>query len=419
MDVVLGLLLALLVGILVGIGGAVAVYCRRARPAGPADPRTASVGLAPEVVEVLQALPSMSVVLDVSDRVVRASPRTDALGLVRGAELAHTEILELVRAVRRDGSTRENELQVARGPLGTGTLALRTQVATLGADHVLALIEDLTYSRRVEETRRDFVVNVSHELKTPVGGLSLLAEAVEGAADDPDAVRRFAGRMHGETARLSRLVQEIVELSRLQVATTLDEPVPVDVGNAARDAVRHLRLLADSRDIDLVQVCATPEQVQVYGDPTLLTTAIRNLLENAIHYSGNGTRVVIAVRRQSDLVSVSVTDQGSGISAADQARIFERFYRVDPARSRRTGGTGLGLAIVKHVAANHGGEVTVWSEEGQGSTFTMTLPAAARTGPTTSLTATSPITADVAGTDPVAPDRPSAARTPVTGKATP
>ena len=218
------------------------------------------------------------------------------------------------------------------------------------------------------------MVNVSHELKTPVGGLSLLAEAVEGAADDPEAVRRFAGRMHAETARLTRLVQEIVELSRLQVSDTFDEPVPVDVVTCAREAVEHVRLLAEDKQIEVVQASPTGADVRTFGDPALLTTAIRNLLENAIHYSDPGTRVALTVRRQGALASVAVTDQGAGISPVDQERIFERFYRVDPARSRRTGGTGLGLAIVKHVVAGHGGEVSVWSEEGQGSTFTLHLP---------------------------------------------
>ncbi|WP_347813808.1 ATP-binding protein [Allobranchiibius sp. GilTou38] len=371
MYVVLGLAAALVVGLLVGV--AAAGWRRRAATTQTAT-STRPTSLSPQVIEVIQALPGMSIVVDASDRVERASPRADALGLVRRSELAHPEILDLVRAVRRDGDTREVELDVARGPVGPGTLALRIQVARLGAEHVIALVEDLTYSRRVEETRRDFVVNVSHELKTPVGGLSLLAEAVEGASDDPDAVRRFAGRMHAETARLTRLVQEIVELSRLQVSDTFDEPVPVDVVACAHEAVDHVRLLAEDKRIELIQASPTGTDVRIFGDPALLTTAIRNLLENAIHYSDPGTRVALTVRRQGALASVAVTDQGAGISPVDQERIFERFYRVDPARSRRTGGTGLGLAIVKHVVAGHGGEVSVWSEEGQGSTFTLHLP---------------------------------------------
>lgn len=375
-DVVFAALPALAAGLVLGIALTVARFRRTGalHAAAVAGSTDAPNALSDEVVEVIRALPGMSVVLDASDRVERASPRVHALGLIQGRELAHPEILELIRSVRRLGQTQEAELEVARGPLGAGTLTLQVQAAKLGTNHVIALVEDLTYSRRVEQTRRDFVVNVSHELKTPVGGLSLLAEAVEGAADDPEAVRRFARRMHAETQRLTRLVQEIVELSRLQVSAAFEEPVPTDAVVCARDAVDHVRLLAENKQIDLV--CATgPEaHAPTFGDPVLLTTAIRNLLENAIHYSSSGTRVALAVRTKANLVQITVTDQGVGISADDQARIFERFYRVDPARSRHTGGTGLGLAIVKHVAQGHGGDVTVWSEEGQGSTFTLHLP---------------------------------------------
>lgn len=376
MDVVVGLVVGLMVGLVVG-AVAVAATVRRSRrsraqvtPVGHDGPHV----LSDEVVEVIRALPGMSIVLDTSDRVERASPRAHALGLIRGSELAHPEILELVRSVRRDGRIQEAELEVARGPLGSGMLTLQIQAATIGDEHVIALVDDLTYSRRVEQTRRDFVVNVSHELKTPVGGLSLLAEAVEGAADDPDAVRRFATRMHSETSRLTQLVQEIVELSRLQVSAAFEEPVAIDAALCARQALEHVRLLAENKQIDLVCSSGMDAPAPTFGDATLLTTAIRNLLENAIHYSSPHTRVALAVRQAGNLVQVTVTDQGVGISALDQARIFERFYRVDPARSRQTGGTGLGLAIVKHVAQGHGGDVTVWSEEGQGSTFTLHLP---------------------------------------------
>lgn len=376
---VLFVVTALAVGLVIGALLTRTGFWHREEPAGAtvASGSDASGALSDEVAEVIRALPGMSVVLDASDRVERASPRAHALGLIRGSELAHPEILELVRSVRRRGPTEraeDAELEVARGPLGAGTLTLQVQASRLGGHHVIVLVEDLTYSRRVEQTRRDFVVNVSHELKTPVGGLSLLAEAVEGAAEDPEAVRRFAGRMHGETQRLTRLVQEIVELSRLQVSAAFEEPIPTDAVVCAREAVDHVRLLAEAKEIELVCATGVDAEAPTFGDPVLLTTAIRNLLENAIHYSPPHTRVALAVRQVANLVQVTVTDQGVGISAADQARIFERFYRVDPARSRQTGGTGLGLAIVKHVAQGHGGDVTVWSEEGQGSTFTLHLP---------------------------------------------
>jgi two-component system sensor histidine kinase SenX3 len=239
---------------------------------------------------------------------------------------------------------------------------------------VLLLVDDRTEARRVEDVRRDFVVNVSHELKTPVGGLALLAEAVLEANDDPEAVARFARRMQVESMRLTRLVQEIVDLSRLEIAGTLHDPELVDVGDAAAEAIEQSRLLAGSRGSEIVS--SLVREARVFGDADLLVTAIRNLIGNAINYSAPGARVAVSVRCVDQLVEIAVADQGQGIPESEQARIFERFYRIDAARSRATGGTGLGLAIVKHICANHGGDVTVWSEPGHGSTFTMRLPEA-------------------------------------------
>ncbi len=342
-------------------------------------PPTAPPALPPGVADVLAVLRSSGIVVDSADQVVKASPAAVVYGLVRDAELAHAELRHLARQVRRDGVIREAELDLARGPLGRGRITVAARVAPLGSAHVLLLVDDRTKARRVEEVRRDFVANVSHELKTPVGGIALLAEAVLDANDDPEAVARFAQRMKVESVRLTKLVQEIVDLSRLQVADTLHDPVLVDVGRAASDAVEESRLVAEAREIELA-VSLTGD-AKVFGDAELLTTAIRNLVGNAVNYSGSGTRVAVGVRCVDDLVEVDVSDQGQGIPHAEQARIFERFYRVDAARSRATGGTGLGLAIVKHICANHGGDVTVWSEEGRGSTFTMRLPAAPTSGP--------------------------------------
>ena len=334
-------------------------------------PRSA---LPPGVAEVLAVLRSSGIVLDASDRVVNNSPAAVAHGLVRGQELVHAELLALARKVRRDGVIREAELELRRGPLGNARAVFGARIAPLGADHVLLLVDDLSEARRVDEIRRDFVANVSHELKTPVGGIALLAEAVLDAHDDPEAVARFAKRISVESARLTRLVQEIVDLSRLQGADVVKDPVLVDVGACASEAVDRCRLLAEDRGIEVVR--HVDAECKVWGEPELITTAITNLVGNAITYSGEGVRVGVSVRTSGDLVEVAVTDQGHGIAPEEQARIFERFYRVDAARSRATGGTGLGLSIVKHIAENHGGQVSVWSEVGRGSTFTMRLPAA-------------------------------------------
>ena len=327
------------------------------------------------VTDVLAVLRSIAIVLDASDAVVNSSASAVSYGLVRHGELVHAELRQLARQVRRDGEIREVDLELSRG-FGTTTNALmKARVAPLGAQHVLILAEDHTHARRVEEVRRDFIANVSHELKTPVGGIALLAEAVLDARDDPEAVSRFAARIQVESTRLTRLVKEIVDLSRLQVADTLHEPELVAIPAVVAEAVDRVRVAAESRSISLEAV--TDERASVFGDAELLATAIANLVSNAVNYSEAGTRVAVAARRVGDTVEITVSDQGQGIPASEQSRIFERFYRVDAARSRATGGTGLGLAIVKHVCATHGGDVSVWSEEGHGSTFTMRLPAAA------------------------------------------
>jgi two-component system sensor histidine kinase SenX3 len=366
---------AILGGVLGLVIGAVSVASVRLqgrstrRPPQVPEPRALPAG----VSDVLAVLRSGAIVLDAADAVVSTSPPAVANGLVRDHDLVHDELRQLARLVRRDGVIREVELDLPRGPLGRGRIMVGARVAPMGNGYVLLLVDDRTEARRVEDVRRDFVVNVSHELKTPVGGLALLAEAVLEANDDPEAVARFARRMQVESTRLTRLVQEIVDLSRLEIAGTLHDPELVDVGAAAAEAIEQSRLVAGSRGAEIVSSLAT--DARVFGDADLLATAIRNLVGNAINYSAPDARVAVSVRTAGQLVEIAVADQGQGIAESEQARIFERFYRVDAARSRATGGTGLGLAIVKHICANHGGEVTVWSEPGHGSTFTMRLPA--------------------------------------------
>jgi len=367
LGVVLGLALAAIATLLVRVTERTSAPPALAEPDEPAVPEG--------VADVLAVLRDGAIVLDASGNVVKTSASAVAHGLVRGNRLTHPELRELAVQVHRDGVIRDAELELARGPLGQGVMVMGVRVAPIGRDTVLALVDDRTKARRVEEVRRDFVVNVSHELKTPVGGLSLLAEAVEDAADDPDAVQRFAGRMKVETIRLSRLVSEIVDLSRLQTADLSTSLAEVDVGECAREAVEHTRVVAGGRRITLSSTIQGT-RLAVHGDAEWIITAIRNLITNAISYSEEGSPVAVVCRRRKDLVEVAVTDQGQGISPADQERIFERFYRVDAARSRATGGTGLGLSIVKHICANLGGDVVVWSQLGQGSTFTIRLPAA-------------------------------------------
>ncbi|WP_037573853.1 sensor histidine kinase [Phaeacidiphilus oryzae] len=359
---------------------------RRRTDGGDGGGRPTEPALPPGVDTVLSVLRSCAVVLDESDGVAKASSAAYALGLVRGGTLAVEDILLMARMTRRDGEIRQAELDVPRGSgtragAASDQLAVSVRVAPLGSRLVLVLVEDLTESRRIEAVRRDFVANVSHELKTPVGALSLLSEAVLDASDDPEAVRRFAGRMQIESTRLTSLVQEIIDLSRVQNDDRLIDPEPVAVDELVAEAMDRCRHQAGAKQITIA--AGGMSGLFLHGNRGQLAAALGNLVENAVNYSPARTRVAIAARKApatgkrgaGETVEISVTDQGIGISPADRERIFERFYRVDPARSRATGGTGLGLSIVKHVAASHGGTVAVWSVEGQGSTFTLRLPA--------------------------------------------
>ncbi|WP_369055538.1 sensor histidine kinase [Kineococcus terrestris] len=368
--------IAAVVGVLTG-AGAVLAFRISERSQRAADPEPSRPGLPPGVSDVLLALRSSAVVLDADDEVVRASAAAYSAGVVTGRDLASPDLRDMVRRCRRDGLVREAEVELAGG-LGRPSAVVLARVSPLGGHHVLLLLEDRTEARRVEAVRRDFVANVSHELKTPVGALSLLSEAVEDAADDPDAVRHFSQRMRRESIRLTQLVQEIIDLSRLQASTRIVEPALLDVDALVAEAVDRTGSVCQQRES--VVVVAGERGAQVVGDRELVITAVRNLVHNALAYSPERSKVVVEVRRTVDAetgartVDVAVSDRGVGISPADLERIFERFYRVDPARSRLTGGTGLGLSIVKHVAGNHGGDVRVWSVEGEGSTFTLRLP---------------------------------------------
>ncbi|WP_203338780.1 sensor histidine kinase [Nocardioides limicola] len=371
---------AALVGAVVAGGGVYAWHLsdRQQRRLPPTQPP-----LVPEsVATVLSVLRSSAVVVDSEDQVARASAPAYAMGLVRGNEISYPELGELVQLVRRDGQIRETEMLIGRSGLPPRTITAR--VAPLGSRLVLVLVEDRTRERRVEAVRRDFVANVSHELKTPVGAIKLLAEAVQDASDDPEAVERFAGRMMKESERLAHMVQQIIELSRLQGDEPLERPVRVPLDPVIETAIDTSAIDAEAKQVTVVRGGDTG--LEIFGSHEPVTIAISNLIANAVTYSRPGSSVLVGIRSHESTVDIAVTDQGIGIPAEEMDRIFERFYRVDPARHRSTGGTGLGLSIVKHVAATHGGEVKVWSVEGQGSTFTLTLPrvieSEAHSGPT-------------------------------------
>ncbi|MGN5733007.1 sensor histidine kinase [Arthrobacter psychrochitiniphilus] len=413
MDPLLVGVVAGLIGLALGVFGMLAFsLSERSRQ------RTVDIGepLLPDgSAEVLSVVGKAYIVIDTVDGVVRASPGAYAFGLVRGHTVVHHELIELAHRVRRDGVIEERDLILPRVVLpggaaaptpptevpptaathatathaaathatappadlfpatsGQGTLVIQVRVAPLGEEYILLLADDRTEIARTEAVRNDFVANVSHELKTPVGAISLLAEALESAPEDQATVRRFASRMMTESARLAALVQDIIELSRVQGKDVVRVGTEVDINGVIAEAVDRTRLPAQSRNITIAVGPGQP--AQVYGDRSQLVTALRNLIDNAVRYSPENTQVGIGLSVTDEVVSVSISDQGDGLSPTEQDRIFERFYRVDTARSRHTGGTGLGLSIVKHIISNHGGEVTVWSAPKLGSTFTVRLP---------------------------------------------
>ncbi len=321
--------------------------------------------------QVVDVLASAGVVLDERNTVLRASPGAIQFGLVQNRHLIHAALIGLVESARSTSGPVELEIQIEAG-LQREQLWVHARAAKFGDRYVMLLVDDRTEAKRLEITRRDFVANVSHELKTPIGAISLLTEAISGAQDDPDTIRKFSSSLQKETQRLGSLVQELMQLSRVQGADLSETAVELDLAEVIADAVDRNQVLADTRQVKLVT--NTDAGATVIGDHEMLTTAVRNLVENAIAYSDQGSQVGIGLKIVSGTAEIAVTDSGIGISEEDQDRVFERFFRVDPSRSRATGGTGLGLSIVKHAATNHKGEVRLFSKPGVGSTFTLRLP---------------------------------------------
>ena len=328
----------------------------------------------PEVLlETLTQLDHDVLVLAPGEVSTFATEGIEKMGLLKEGRLQSPELIALIRVVRRTGQAQTGKIEIPRGPIGEGLRDLTVKVIALTkSDQTLVLISDESEAERVHEVRRDFVANISHELKTPIGALSLLSEAVLSAKNDPESVTKFATRMQHEAKRLTDLVQEIINLSRLQDSDPLQVAKELNINDLVREAVDQCETTSGARKI-WVSITEGPDAT-VLGDREQLIMAIHNLIENAINYSPENTKVSVTTNIEEDIVEISVADQGIGIPEEELDRIFERFYRVDPARSRETGGTGLGLSIVKHVSTKHGGEVKVWSYPNVGSTFALRLP---------------------------------------------
>jgi len=378
-SVVSALLIAAIVALLalsIGAAFGVVVGPRLRERRHPRAAAQAGVTVSQMLEHVVAQSPVGIVVVDTYRDVVYTNGRAKELGLVRDrllddrAWLAAQRTLNTGEAAEVDLSPRE------RSRPGRSGLSVRGHVRLLTEDDrrfAVVYLDDQSEHARMEATRRDFVANVSHELKRPVGAMGVLAEAILASNDDPETIRRFAAKMVTESNRLADMVGELIELSRLQGAERLPDLEAVDVDSAVTEAFSRHKVAADNADI--VVNTDAPTGFRVLGDQPLLVTAIANLVSNAVAYSPDGSSVSISRRRRGDNIEIAITDRGIGIARADQERVFERFFRVDQARSRATGGTGLGLAIVKHVAANHNGSIRLWSQQGTGSTFTLSIPA--------------------------------------------
>jgi two-component system sensor histidine kinase SenX3 len=324
-----------------------------------------------QLLKLIQFLPDIVIWVDGDNRIKYASEVALSLNIARDEKIQIDSLESLISTARKVDEPITKKIKAKR-PLGIAKLNLDTWAMRLERGEVLLWAQNNSIVSRVETVRRDFVANISHELKTPVGALSLLAEAIEEAGKDSETIQKFAKRIGPETKRLTNVIRDIIDLSQVQSDDPLATASPVEVDRVINDAIDAVQLLADLHSIEIVQV-KSPD-VKIMGDEYQLVMAIRNLLSNAITFSPVNSRITVGAKLKDGVVEITVSDQGIGISLENQSRIFERFYRVDPARSRSTGGTGLGLAIVKHVCENHGGEVSVWSVQGQGSTFTMKFP---------------------------------------------
>ncbi len=370
-SVTVAALVALAVGLIIG-----AVFIPRIQERKRRRTVTeAGVTVSQMLQHVVSLAPVGLVVVDNMRDVVFINDRATELGLVRG-RLLDERAWKAAQHTLATGEDADVDLSPPpRATTGRSGVAVRGHVRLLTpADPRFAVIylDDQSELARMEASRRDFVANVGHELKTPVGAMGVLAEALLESADDPGTVRRFGEMMLTESHRLANMVGELIELSRLQGAARLPDLEDVDVDTVVNEAISRHKVAADNADI--VVTTDVPSGFRVHGDQSLLVTALANLISNAIAYSPNGSKVSISRRHRGDTVEIAVTDRGIGIARADQERVFERFFRVDKARSRATGGTGLGLAIVKHVAANHNGSIRLWSQPGTGSTFTLCIP---------------------------------------------
>jgi two-component system sensor histidine kinase SenX3 len=326
-----------------------------------------------KLIDLLELTDADYIIVDADDNVVTSSEAMINIGLIKSNRITSENIRKLIRSARKRHEVIEDEVAIPRGSLTSGFHERRVRIAGIGREDLVAiLIFDDTEAQRLDAVRRDFVANISHELKTPIGGISILAEAISEGSDDPELVKNFSERMKIEATRLSHLVQEIIDLSRIQNQNTMQNSEMISLKKVIEEAIYQSKVRAEKRQVQINFACDA--DIEFFGDRKQLVMAFSNLIENAINYSPERTTVNVVLKQEGEIAEITISDQGVGIAESDLERIFERFYRVDSARSRETGGTGLGLSIVKHVISNHGGDIQVWSAPGTGSTFTVLLP---------------------------------------------
>lgn len=321
--------------------------------------------------QLIQSLPGVVIKINENYQVLFASDLARNLGLVLENRIKVAQLIDAAKNCRLDQQSKNLQITILQ-KLGKSQTTLEVCIIPINPQHTLIFAQDLSLLRRVEAVRRDFVANISHELKTPVGALSLLAEAIASAEDDVESIKKFAGRINIETERLANVIRDIIDLSQVQADEPLAKSQKIEVDRMILEVLDSINIAAEIKKITVVHVKSN--QLFVVGVEKQIIAAIRNLLVNAINYSPEKSQITIGTTLKTGVVEITVTDQGIGIPIADQSRVFERFFRVDQARSRDTGGSGLGLSIVKHVCENHGGEVSLWSVPGEGSTFTMRFP---------------------------------------------
>ena len=358
------------VGLALGFGVALLVYFSRRKTAkAPPQPRNQ---LSNSISEVLDVLGPSALILNGTNYVAQATTTALALGLVNGRNLSHKKLLSLVAKARESQEALQIDASLPTGRKDV-KLFITARAKSIGDGNVLLIVEDRTESHRLDEMRKDFMANISHELKTPIGAVGLLAEAMENSLDQPEILAKLLRNIRKEAKRLSSLVQDIIQLSRIQGTSKIAISKHVNLISVVREAIDRNSWRSEKHNV-AIEFESEKRNVDVIGDAEMLTVAVKKLIENAIIYSNAGSSVAVVIEVANELAQIRVKDSGIGIGKEDLERVFERFYRADQSRSRETGGTGLGLSIVKHAALMHQGDVQLFSKPGIGSTFTIRLP---------------------------------------------